>query len=184
MVNPTATQKFRWMVVWLAAMSLTGCAYATKSLLPENIQRVNVAPVKSSIDLSAEITDKTPFRVYRPGLEVEITNAIINRYIFDGTLKVASAEKADALLEATLVDYRRDALRYSEGEDIQEYRLSVTVEAVFKAKADGKILWSKRIAGDTTFFLAGSRAISEDQAATRAVEDVARRVVEATIEYW
>lgn len=184
MVDPKALRRSGLAAVWLVSAFLAGCGYTTKSLLPENIQRVHVAPVVNTIDLSAEISDKTPFRVYRPGLEVELTNAIINRYIFDGTLKVTAPEKADALFEATLVDYRRDALRYSEGEDVQEYRLSVTIDAVFKDKTTGKELWSKRIVGDTTFFLAGPRAISEDQAATRAVEDVARRVVEATIEYW
>src|SRR5574341_1211316 len=50
-------------------------------------------------------------RAHSPGIEVDITNAIINRFIFDGTLQVVSLEKADAVLEAKLVDYRRDALR-------------------------------------------------------------------------
>ena len=168
----------------LGAVTPVGCGYTTKSLLPENIRRVHVPPVKNSIDLSSEISDKTPFRVYRPGLEVEITNGIINRFIFDGQLKVTSDEKADARLEATLVDYRRDALRYSEGEDIQEYRLSITVDAALVQKADNKTLWKDRVTGDTTFFLAGPRALSEDQASAKAVEDVARRVVEKTIEYW
>ena len=174
----------RFCSLILISASLAGCGYTTKSLLPENIRRVSVVPVTNAIVLSEEITDKTPFRVYRPGLEVELTNGIINRYIFDGTLKVVSADKADAVLETSLVDYRRDALRYSEGEDIQEYRLSIVIDAKMTQKSDGKVLWSKRITGDTTFFLAGSRAISEDQAANRAVEDVSRRVVEATIEVW
>ena len=176
--------KNKFLLVLLFAGGLSGCGYTTKSLLPENIRSVHVAPVVNAIVLSEEITDKTPFRVYRPGLEVELTNAVINRYLFDGTLKIAMPEKADSILEMSLADYRRDALRYSEGEDIQEYRLSITVDAKMTQKSDGKVLWAKRIIGDTTFFLAGSRAISEDQAASRAVEDVARRVVEATIEYW
>lgn len=175
----------RRLVALAAAVSLcAGCGYTTKSLLPENVKSVHVQPVKNAIDLSAEISDKTPFRVYRPGLEVELTNAIINRYIFDGTLKVASPEKADAVLETNLVDFRRDALRYTDGEDIEEYRLSIVIDARLYQKVDGKSLWSKRITGDTTFFLSGSRAITEDEAATKVVEDAARRVIEATIEYW
>ena len=168
----------------LACLALAGCGYTTKSLLSENIRRVYVPPVKNTIDLSGEISDKTPFRAYRPGLEVDITNAILNRFIFDGQLKVASEEKADAVLSATLVDYRRDALRYSEGEDVQEYRLSVVIEASLVQKSDGKTLWKDRITGDTTFFLSGPRAVSEDEAAGKAVEDAARRVVEKTVEYW
>lgn len=169
---------------FLTFPSLSGCGYTTKSLLPENIQRVHVPPVRNSIDLSSEISEKTPFRVYRPGLEVELTNAIINRFIFDGVLKVTPDEKADARLEMSLLDYRRDALRYTEGEDVQEYRLNITVEANLVQKSGGKVLWHERITGDSTFFLSGPRAITEDEAAAKAVEDVARRVVERTIEYW
>lgn len=165
-------------------MGLPGCGYTTKSNLPENIKRVHVPPVTSSIDLTSEISTKTPFRVYRPGLEVEITNGIINRFIFDGELKVTSDEQADARLEATLIDYRRDALRYSDGDDVQEYRLSVTVDARLVQKSDGKVLWKERVTGDSTYFLSGARAISEDEASAKAVEDVSRRIVEKTIEYW
>ena len=175
---------FAGALFFFTLLGLSGCGYTTRSLLPENIRRVHIPPVKNAIDLSSEISDKTPFRVYRPGLEVDLTNSLINRFIFDGQLKVTSDEKADARLEATLVDYRRDALRYSEGEDVQEYRLSITVDAALIQRSDSKALWQERITGDTTFFLSGPRAISEDQATAKAVEDVARRAVEKTIEYW
>ena len=161
-----------------------GCGYTTKSNLPENLKRIHVAPVKNDVDLSSEVSDKTPFRVYRPGLEVELTNAIINRFIFDGELKVTGPEKADAVVDAKLTNYRRDALRYNEGDDVQEYRLSITMEVTVTQKADKKVLWHDNIVGDTTFFLSGPRSITEDEASAKAVEDSARRVVERTIEYW
>ena len=162
-----------------------GCGYTQKSLLPGNIKSIYVAPVKSTIDLSSEISDKNRFRTYRPGVEVDITNAIINRFIFDGRLKVADLQKAQAVVEAKLVDYRRDALRYSDDEDIQEYRLSVIADVVVYQAVDRQVLWKdSSLVGDTTFFLSGSRAISEDEAAAAAVEDLARRVVEKTIELW
>jgi hypothetical protein len=177
----------RWILkiyVVLLIVTVGGCGYTTKSQLPDFLKLIHVAPVKNGVDLSSEISDKTPFRVYRPGLEVELTNAIINRFIFDGQLKVTGSEKADAVVEATLSDYRRDALRYNEGDEIQEYRLSVVLDVIVTQKVGQKVLWRDRVTGDTTFFLSGARSISEDQAATRAVEDAARRVVEKTIEYW
>ncbi len=167
-----------------AGLVLAGCGYTTKSLLSENIKTVHVAPVKNTIDVAAEITDQNPFRPYRPGLELDMTNAIINRFIFDGNLKIASPEQADLLVQASIVDYRRDALRYSEGDDIQEYRLSVTMDVAVTQRREGKVLWSERVTGDTTFFLSGSRAKTEDEAAAAAVEDAARRVVEKTNEVW
>ena len=165
-------------------VALGGCGYTTKTQLPGDLKRIHVAPVQNGVDLTAEISDQTLFRAYRPGLEVELTNAIINRFIFDGTLKVTDPEKADAVIEATLADYRRDALRYNEGDAVQEYRLSVSLDVTMTQKSDKKVLWHDRVTGDTTFFLSGPRSITEDEAAAKAVEDAARRVVEKTIEYW
>ena len=163
----------------------SGCGYTTKSLLPENIKSICVNPVKNTINLTGEISDKDRFRVYRPGVEVELTNAIINRFIFDGNLKVVAPEKADAVVEAKLVDYRRDPLRYSAGDDVQEYRLTIILDVTVYEAQNHKVIWHEsNLAGDTSFFLTGPRAVSEDQAATKAVEDVARRVVEKTIEIW
>ena len=173
-------------VFLLAVFSQTaGCGYTTKTVLPGNIKTIHVAPVKNVIDLSAEISDKNRFRVYRPGVEVDITNAVINRFIFDGNLKVVNREKADAVLEAKLVDYRRDPLRYSEGDDIQEYRLSLTIDATVYLANGHKVIWHETgLTGDTSFFLSGQRALSEDEAVAKAVEDLARRVVDKTIESW
>lgn len=164
---------------------MTGCGYTTKSNLSENLKTVYIAPITNAIDLSSEINDRKPFRVYRPGIEVDVTNAVINRFIFDGTFKVTVQEKADLIIQARLKDYRRDALRYSESEDVQEYRLSVVIEVTALDARTKKVLWADSgLTGDTTFFLSGSRATSEDDAALRAVEDTARRVVDRTIEIW
>jgi hypothetical protein len=184
MVKPT--QFFFRISAILLCLHLAGCGgYSQKSLLPEDIKTIHVAPVKNAIDLSAEISDKDAFRVYRPGLEVDLTNAIINRFIFDGNLKVGLPDRADAVVEAKLVDYRRDALRYSENDDVQEYRLNAIVEVAVYRSRDKKMIWQEsNLAGDATFFLSGPRAGSEDEAVTRLVEDVARRIVEKTIEIW
>ena len=173
-----------WLLLAVAALA-PGCGYTTKSLLPEHIKSVHIAPVKNAIDLSVEVSDVDRFRVYRPGIEVDLTNAIINRFIFDGNLKVAQKDKADAVLDLALTDYRRDPLRYSENDDVQEYRLSITLKATLTDVTGNKVLWSEAgIVGDTSFFLSGSRSITEDEAAARAVEDTARRIVEKTIEVW
>jgi electron transfer flavoprotein alpha subunit len=166
------------------AVQIAGCGYTTKTVLPGDIKMIHVAPVKNGIDLSGEISDKDRFRVYRPGVEVDVTNAVMNRFIFDGNLKVANREKADAILEAKLIDYRRDPLRYSEGDDIQEYRLSVTIEASLTQVNGNKVLWHENLVGDTSFYLSGARAVSEDEAVAKAVEELARRVVNKTIESW
>ena len=184
MVSP-ATGRLASAAALAAALAFAGCGYTTKSLLPENIKNIHVAPVRNAIDLSGEISHEDTFRVYRPGVEVDITNAVINRFIFDGNLKITGPEKADAIVESKLVDYRRDPLRYTKGDDVQEYRLNVVIDCAVYQMPDRKVIWHEtRLTGDTTFFLSGPRAVSEDEAVTRAVEDLARRVVEKTVEIW
>lgn len=169
----------------ILAMQSSGCGYSNKSLLPNSIKSVYIAPVQNAINLSQEISDKDRFKVYRPGIEIDLTNAIINRFIFEGNLKVTKREASQAILETKLIDYRRDPLRYSDGDDIQEYRLSVVVDVSLSELATGKVIWREsNLTGDTTFLISGPRAISEDQAASKAVEDLARRVIEKTIEVW
>ncbi len=164
---------------------LAGLGYTTKSLLPADIKTIAIQPVKNTIDISSEISDKNRFRVYRPGVEVDVTNAIINRFIFDGNLKVVSSERADAVIEAKMTDYSRDPLRYTDGDEVQEYRLSIRLDVVVYQSRDHKILWhDQNLVGDTTFFLSGAHALTEDEALVKVVDDVARRVVERTIELW
>ncbi len=166
-------------------LGTAGCGYTTKTSLSDSIKVIHIAPVKNAIDLSSEISDKGRFRVYRPGTEVDITNAIINRFIFDGHLKVGSPETSNAILETKLVDYRRDSLRYSDADDVQEYRLTIVLDAVLYSLPDRKVIWRQSsLIGDTTFFLSGPRAVSEDEAAAKAIEDVSRRIIERTLEAW
>lgn len=170
----------------LAVMVLAaGCGYTTHSALPADVKMIHIAPVKNGIDLTGPIDEKHPFHAYRPGLEVDVNNAVINRFVFDGTLKVVAQEKADAVLQCTLVDYTRDPLRYSESDEIQEYRLNVTIAISLVRVSDQKpIVPLTRLAGDTTFFLSGPRAITEDEALSRAIDDLSRRVVEKVVEVW
>ncbi len=175
----------KYFLASILCFALAGCGYTQKSLLPEHIKSIHVAPVANRIDLSKEISEKEHFRVYRPGVEVEITNAIINRFVFEGTLQVEKPDRADAVVEAKLMDYRRDPLRYSKGDDIQEYRLNIVLDVSVRDVKTNKVLWHEaNLTGDASFLLSGPRATTEDEAAAKAAEDVARRVVEKTIEIW
>lgn len=176
--------KKRLVFVFLASAVLSGCGYTMKSNLPEDIKTIYVAPVKNEIDLTSEIVDQGRYKSYKAGLEVDIMNAIVNRFIFDGNLRVMKRDSADAILEAKVLEYSRDPLRYTSGDDVQEYRLTVIIEAVLYNARTRRVLWRGNINGDSDYFLSGPRSISEEQALSKAIEDVARRVVEQTIEVW
>ena len=157
------------------------CGYSVRSLLPANLKTVHVEPFKNSIIF----TEEQSHDIYFPLLEVEVRKAIVDRYLFDGNLKIADADKADLTLEGELKSYERQSLRISENEDTQEYRIHVIVSLTLKDNKKGKVLWEEPgFAGETTYFVTGPNAKTETAAVNDAVKDLARRVVERTIEDW
>lgn len=169
------------VVFFLAVCLISGCGYTTSSLLPSRIQKIHVKPFKNKIDFGAEHTRT----LYLPLLEVNITNEVINRYLFDGNLQIVDEDKADVILIGELIDYERHGLRYTDDDDVQEYRINIVVSLTLLDVAEDAPMWKEsRFVGDTTFFVTGPLAKSENVAITDAIADLAKRIVERTIENW
>jgi len=158
-----------------------GCGYTTKSLLPAHLRSIYVEPIGNEIDFTVEGSRN----LYIPLLEVKVRNAVIDRYLFDGNLRIADAQSADLILKAELVDYRRAELRATDNDDTEEYRIYIKVNLVLYDTKTGENRWvEKGFTGEATYFTTGPRVTSEDTAIENAIEDLARRIVERTIEDW
>ena len=161
---------------------LAGCGYSTQSLLPGSLKTIHIAPFKNNITYS---TDNTRSNLYLPLLEVKVHNAVVDRFMFDGHLRTKDSETADLILKGNLIGYEREVLRYTDNNDVQEYRIRITVSLELWDRKQEKTLWSEpSFAGETTYFVTGAQAKSEDTALQDALTDVARRIVERTIEDW
>ncbi len=172
------------LIVFLA-MSCCGCGYTTGSLLPSHIKKIRVENFKNSIDITEEVSEIQTYKAYKPRMEQDITKAIIDRFIFDGNLKIALAENADIILTGELIDFRREALSYDEDDNIEQYRIVVFVSIKLKDIKMNKILWQyDSFAGSYEYYTTGSQAKSEETAINEAIDDLARRIVEQTIEVW
>lgn len=164
---------------------LPGCGYSTGSLLPTHLKTIYVDNFKNKIDIGQEVTEGLQYKLYRPGLENDVTTAIIQRFIFDGNLKIEKKDKADLLLTGELVEYRQDALRYDTNDNVEEYRVRVAVNLKLEEVSTGKVMWEDNgFVGESTYNMTGQFVVSEDTACAKAIEDLARRVVERTVEGW
>lgn len=165
------------------AVVFSGCGYTTRSALPARLKTVHVEPFKNSMDYTTATGDRS---VYFPLLEMKVREAVIDRFLFDGNLRVVSdADDADLILKGDLVDYRRNPLRYTDDDDVQEYRVQVITKLELLETQSSEPLWkSGRFIGQATYFLIGAQASSEENAVYEAVDDLARRIVERTIENW
>lgn len=160
---------------------LSSCGYTTKSTLPSRLRTIHIEAFENKIDYASEGRRN----LYLPLLEVKVRNAVVDRFLFDGNLRAAEADRADLILKGKLIQYQRVPLRYSGNNDTEEYRVEIVVGLELWDTENEVLMWQEtRFGGDATYFISGSQATTEDSAIDEAIEDLARRIVERTVEDW
>lgn len=181
---------FSWLFMFfvfcfLLSAAISGCGYTTGSLLPADIKTIHIKTFTNKIDITREVSETSRYRTYAPLLEVNITKEVIDRFIYDGNLKVVDEVNADLMLTGELIDYNRQVLRYDVSDEAEEYRLSLAVSLKLRDRRSDEIMWEEQnFIGDAAYFTSGSLAKSEDTALDEAIADLARRIVERTVEGW
>jgi hypothetical protein len=169
----------------LSVTLLNGCGYTTRSMVSNKYKTIAIQLFTSAIDIASEPQANRGFTTYRPALETDITKKVKERFLFDGNFRLAKEENADVILKGRLVDYRKDPVRYDAQDNVEEYRVAINVNISLIDRAANKPVWSNQtVIGEFTFFLSGPNAKPEDTAVNNALDDLARRVVERTVEYW
>ena len=167
-------------------LMLSGCGYTTRLGVPTHLKTVYVAPFTNQIDITAIHTDTHHLPLYRHGMEVDLSSAVVDRYQFTGLLRPTNTPAgANARVNGELLEFRRDALRYDASQQVEEWRLSVVAHITFTDLTTGIVMWDElRLTGDTTYFATGAQAEAEATAVDRAITDLARRVIERSTEDW
>ncbi|MBU2103252.1 MAG: LPS assembly lipoprotein LptE [Candidatus Omnitrophota bacterium] len=172
--------KWLWGVVLV--VSLSGCGYTTKGFVYEH-DRIVVVPAVDKISITAENRKYSQYQSYPVLLEKRFTSVLVGRFNRDGHLKVTS-NKADALLlECVITDYQKEAVRYSDSDDVREQRLRLHV-LMKLSNARGETIKERDVVGESSFFLVGPNRKSEAVAQGELIDDAARRIVEAVVEEW
>ncbi|HTL48048.1 MAG TPA: LptE family protein [Verrucomicrobiae bacterium] len=171
----------KYAVLALVALTATlypGCGYTSKTVLPKDIKTIYVDTVKNKIPIQEVYA-------YVPGLEIDITNAIINRLHRDGNLKVVKKEEADAILEPTLIQFEQEGLRFTSLESVEEYRLYIVLDVQLIDRATGDVIWHEPdFSGDAEYKVSTVRTINREEAAADAVQKIAKNVVDRIVEDW
>ena len=155
-----------------------GCGYTRKTVLPQEIKTIYVDTVKNAIQLENLFA-------YQPGLEIDITNAIIRRLQRDGILRVTTRDNADAVLNGKLIAYEQEGLRFTGLESIEEYRLFIVLDLQLVNNKTKEVIWKEpNFSGDAEYFVSSVRSLAREEATHRAVDRLARNVVDRIVEDW
>jgi outer membrane lipopolysaccharide assembly protein LptE/RlpB len=173
-------KSFLVLIMFFAScLCLPACGYSTKTSLPAHIKTIAVLPFANKIDFQSGKPN-----VYVPLLEVKSHDAVINQFLFDGNLRIVDEKAADLVLKGELINYDRSALRFTDNNDVQEYRITITVRLTM-LDGMGQVMWEEpSFSGEDTYFLTGPNATSEAGAIEDAIKDLAKRIVERTVEDW
>jgi len=165
--------------------AISGCGYTTRSMISTEFRTIYVRPFVNKIDITTETDTASKYKIYKPLLETDITKSVINKFLFDGNLRLVKTESADLVLKGELVGFHRDPLRYTESDEVEEYRLNLVVNISLWNNKKNKIIWEENnFTGNATYFTTGQAAKSEETAINDAINDLARRIVEHTVEQW
>jgi hypothetical protein len=171
-------------LITLLALStlLSGCAgYHVGSTLPKEIKTVFVPTV---INASSE-----------PLIETALTPALQSEMITRTSLKLSNRDRADAILEVRVTNYRLSAIGYVTSDDdnsssAREYRVWMTADAALRNRNTGEIIAeSTGIRGKATFMIENEDAQGDLAGAKRSslpyvCSDLAREIADAVTEIW
>ena len=115
------------------------------------------------------------------GVKEKLTDALINEFTRDNTLKISSTNKADSILRGKIINVMDRAETYNAQEQVKSYRVYITVEVEFEDLRKRRILWKERLNqwGSYSLTTAGSeeRQESIDQAIQKLAEDILNKSV-------
>lgn len=115
------------------------------------------------------------------GIQEDLTAAVIDQLIADNTLKVVTLADADAVLRGEIKSYERVAYTYDKSDNVQEYKVNITVGFTLEKK-DGKVVMSRDRILDYGIYAAAGE--TENEGKTRAVEKIAQQIVDETTKSW
>ena len=166
----------RFFAATAVIIGLSGCAgYHIGPAKPNYLAAVHSIAVPTFINQS-----------HQPRIEVLLTNTVIKQMQQDGTYRITTEEKADAILKATIHGVGRAPARSLRGNVLAttEFNLSVNIIYTLTTR-DGRILAGPiGVAGTTSFFVGSDVTTDERQALPLAMEDLAVHLTSQLSEGW
>jgi len=120
------------------------------------------------------------------GVPEDITDALINEFTQDNTLKVVDRRAADSIIEGTIVNIREQAGAYNQQEQVQEIRIYVRIKAKFEDLKKNNIMWEEEITQWGTYSPdspSGENSTRQD-AIAEAISKIVTDILNRTISGW
>ncbi|HOP06444.1 MAG TPA: LPS assembly lipoprotein LptE [candidate division Zixibacteria bacterium] len=128
---------------------LAGCGFYSFSQAGQSdIKSIAIERIENQTD-QLELGDK-------------ITDLVIDAFMSDGTMKVASTETADAILTATFTGYSWQPFKYDENDVVESYVVRMTFQVTLKKAGEEADIFNETLSQEG-FYQVGSGTEEEAQ---------------------
>ncbi len=116
------------------------------------------------------------------GLSSRLTDLVVDALIADGSMKVVSADNADAILHATLTDYKREAHDYDESDNVTQYIVKINFDVrLEKGNEVDEDFWSEQF---YSYGIFSPDSEIEEDGQTNAAEKLVTDIINRTTKSW
>ncbi|MFN8179555.1 MAG: LptE family protein [bacterium] len=164
------------LLVLAGALGAAGCgAYGfSSSLLPDHIRSVAV-PLPEN-------------KTNRGDLGTALADSLTEAFLKDQSLKVVSEKDADSIVEAQVLEYRREPFTFDAQENVQTYRVEIVLEARYVDVRKNHVIWEEKHLAqwDTYNFAAvgGHAAETEEIGIGRVLAKLTDDIINRTLQAW
>lgn len=157
-------------LIVVSILILSGCGYYSfKGALPSHIQSVAI-PI---------FIDKSGY----PGMLEKVTDAVIESFISDNTLKVVDESKADIIINGTIQSVSQKAAAIKAGETVSEYQMHVTIKVLCEDLKKSKKLYDKVFRQYGILSSSGGQD-EKDKAIDDAIQLITEDIINTTLGGW
>ncbi len=158
---------------FILLLCAAGCAYYSVSgSLPGHIKTAAVPLFEN------ETTE--------PGIVEDVSAAIVDAIISNGSMQVVGEFQADAVVRGTIVDVLDEADEYSRSEQAKQFRLRIFADVTFFDRVKNRALWEQANMEGWARYDAGGGAdsITREEAKEKAIEMLAKEIIDKTVSGW
>jgi outer membrane lipopolysaccharide assembly protein LptE/RlpB len=167
---------------WLPALTLSfalgGCGYHLGEIKPTPMRRVTTIAVNTFKNTTVI-----------PRVEAQTADAVVKQFQLDGSYRIDSADRADAIIEGTIEDISRVPMRVLSSNVLQTSEFELTLKVSYRVidRVTGSVLMEGKAIGRTPFFtdadvvnydLVTDQNMNYPIAAQRMAENLVSRVSE------
>lgn len=149
------------------ALLVVGCAY---SFRPKSNAPFKTIGIESFENRTAEY-----------GLTDRLTNIMAEAFIKDGTLRVVPVDKADAVLNGTLLRYERQPAQFDITDQVERYKVVLECEVSVKLVASDSVLWTQTLTQEGIYATASE---TEETGQQRAGDLLVLAILNKTTKSW